>query len=125
MLLALSRRSRVDAEDLKQLGVPGRVRFERGEELVRILDSAGSEGKDLPAAPAQRIVSIEERQREGRLRDWRTIEAQRRGVVQQVVLPSRALRHLAREGTSNLQDVPQLGAKRIALYASQLQRLAR
>lgn len=122
-LLALSRRSRLRLDDLKKLGVPGRIRSERGEELLRVLTSGFSDVGELPAAPVQRIVSVKERRLDGRLRDWRTIEAQRRGVVQQVVLPSRALRHIAREGTSSLEGVPQLGAKRIALYGKQLQRL--
>jgi ribonuclease D len=123
VLLVLSRRSRTSLDELKTLGIPGRIRHERGEELVRLLDSSGSDGEELPPAPVQRGVSVIERQLDGRLRDWRTIEAQRRGVVQQLVLPSQALRHLAREGTSDLQTVPQLGLKRIALYGKQLQRL--
>jgi ribonuclease D len=123
LLLALSRNSRVLNEDLKRLGVPGRIRSERGEELVRVLAAAGKKDAMPPAPPAQKSVSVEVRRRAGRLRDWRTIEARRRGVVQQVVLPSRALRYLAREGASSLEDVPQFGSKRINLYGKQLQHL--
>ncbi len=124
LLVALSRRSRLQPEDLRRIGVSSRLRSERGDELMRILDSSSREGSELPAAPVQRNVSAVERRRAARLRDWRTIEAQRRGVVRQVVLPSRALKYIAREGASDLHDVPQLGAKRIALYGPQLRRLS-
>jgi hypothetical protein len=52
------------------------------------------------------------------------MEAERREVPMQVVLPVAALRHLQQYGGGELEMVPQLGAKRIERYGEVLVRLA-
>ncbi|MCX8039780.1 MAG: HRDC domain-containing protein [Planctomycetota bacterium] len=124
LLIALSRQPIYTWAQLKQLGIKGWLLASHGEDLLACLRRAREEPPPLPPPPQHREVAPEEERRERRLKDWRQAEAKRRGVSLQAVLPAKALEHLKRYGAGDLASVPQLGAKRIALYGDKLRTLA-
>ncbi len=127
LLLALSSRPPRNRGALRQAGVRGRLASRSGE-LLALLDRVRREPPEVPPRPRQESApgaadGRQARRREERLKKWRSAEATRRGVPLQVVLPSRALDHLKRNGAGDLEQVPQLGPKRIGMYGDKLREL--
>jgi ribonuclease D len=122
-LLALARNQPTNFQLLKRVGVRGWILSAHGEDLIATIKAAQSDSGPLPPRPRHREVLPIEEERETRLKDWRRAESERRKVPLQVVLPAKALEHLKQHGADDLASVPQLGAKRVALYGADLQRL--
>lgn len=126
LLLALVRKAPTQYAQLKQMGVKRWLVSAHGEALTSVIREAQTNPPAVPPRPARRAVPAGEENREQRLKDWRRIEAERRTqeeqrpIPLQVVLPARALEHLARQGACDLNAVPQLGARRIARYGEQI-----
>jgi ribonuclease D len=123
LLLAVSRGEASDLAALRRLGLRGRRLKEHGAEMLAAIRSARTRPPAVPEAPPRQSRRPVEEKRRERLRSWRREEAERRGVPAPVVLPPTALNHLQRWGATDLQSVPQLGAKRIGLYGERLRRL--
>ena len=124
LMIALARNAPSRMEELKRLGVPKRVMAEWSSELLQVLSEAQRTPPELPPQPPRRALDRQVQKRGDRLKKWRRMEAERRQVPMQVVLPVAALRHLQRYGGGELELVPQLGAKRIERYGEVLVRLA-
>lgn len=124
LLLAVARAAPRRSDDLRRLGLRGKRLDRWGGDIVRVVESARRDPPPVPAPPVAPRPNPAERERSKRLRDWRRQEAARRGVAEQAVLPAVALRYLAEHGGADLAAVPQLGAKRMRLYADALARLA-
>ncbi len=122
-LLYLARTVPTTFQLLKRSGVKTWLLTEQGEVLLKVIKDARSDTRPLPPRPRHREVAPEEELRETRLKDWRRSEAENRKVPLQVVLPARALENLKQFGTKDLNDVPQLGKKRMALYGWKLREL--
>ena len=123
VLVALARNPPAKASDLKRLGVPARISREWDAELLDVVVGARKNPPALPQRPERAVLSKPQQARGDRLKRWRRREAERRGVPLQVVLPLEALKCLQREGAKSLDQVPQLGGKRIRLYGAQLEEL--
>lgn len=123
LLLAIVRGAPRQPDDLRRLGLRGGRMDRWGGAILNTVESARRDPPPVPEQPQVLRADPVERQRNKRLRDWRRQEASRRGVTEQAVLPAAALRHLAQHGANGLDAVPQLGAKRIGLYADTLTRL--
>jgi ribonuclease D len=98
-----------------------------GETLVDAIASAQHDPvprRVLPQKPPPAVLA-----REARLKAWRTQEAERRqqqegrSIPLLLVLPPRALDHLAQHGANNLDAVPQLGRRRREHYGEALRAL--
>ncbi|MEK7413425.1 MAG: HRDC domain-containing protein [Planctomycetota bacterium] len=124
-LLSLVRRPVVTFQQLKHVGVKGWLLAQHGVALLDCLKGAIANPPAVPPPVKHRDVEPIEEEREKRLKDWRRSESDRRKVPLQVVLPARALEYLKRYGSADLTVVPQLGAKRIALYGEKLTELAK
>jgi ribonuclease D len=127
-MLALSRNPPRNAGALRRMGVPGRVAGSRhGVELLKLVHRVRRQQPEVPKRPSGPAPGTgngrAERGRGDALKTWRNAEAERRGVPVQVVLPSRALDYLKRNGAEDLEAVPQLGPKRIRLYGEALRKL--
>ncbi len=122
-LLQLARAQPRTADALRGVKGKGRVIREHGDELVAVISAALEDPPTLPPRPDMAAPAPGVRAAEARLKRWRRSEADRRGVPQHVVLPPRALAHLAREGAGDLDAVPQLGDKRVRLYGDVLREL--
>jgi ribonuclease D len=123
VLLALARNAPTNYQGLKRLGLKSWFLSAHGDALMTVIKNAQSQPPRLPNRPKQRDVTEDERLRETRLKDWRRAEAETRKVPLQVVLPAKALEYLKQHGAFNLDQVPQLGAKRIARYGGKIQDL--
>lgn len=122
LLVALARRPVRSAGELRARGVRGRLsRYE--EDLLAVLERAERRPPRVPEAPRGRSPLPGEVKRLEQLKRWRRREATRREVPQPVVLPPTAMQYLARNGADDLEQVPQLGAKRIELYGARLRQL--
>ncbi|MBL8786481.1 MAG: HRDC domain-containing protein [Deltaproteobacteria bacterium] len=119
-LLTLARRAPTEASGLEGLGLSRRLLAESAEALIAAVHHPVAPPVRGPRERPNPVVD----QRRSRLKTWREVEAQRRGVTVQVVLPTRALDALA-AGERDLAAVPQLGDKRIRLYGEQLAKLIR
>jgi ribonuclease D len=119
-LLTLARRAPTEASGLEGLGLSRRLLAESAEALIAAVHRPVAPPVRGPRERPNPVVD----QRRSRLKTWREVEAQRRGVTVQVVLPTRALDALA-AGERDLAAVPQLGDKRIRLYGEQLAKLIR
>ncbi|NRA40199.1 MAG: HRDC domain-containing protein [Planctomycetes bacterium] len=123
-LIALSQKSPTNFGSLKRIRLKSWILKEHGEELMGIIKSALRDPPQLPERENQsRKIDSSEKTREQRLKDWRRTESERREVPFQVVLPARAISHLKQFGSDKLDEVPQLGKKRIELYGETIQRL--
>jgi len=122
-LLQIARIGPTNFSSLRRVRLPGRVLREQGEAIIDVIKAARAQPPAVPDAPARREPDPAEREYEQRLKRWRRSEAERRDVPLQVVLPARALEYLKKHGAEDLEAVPQLGAKRIALYGEQLREL--
>ena len=125
LLLALARHAPVSWGQLRSLGVKARILAEYGDSLLEAVKAAKASTEQLPVNPRHREVDDAEERREKRLKDWRRTESERRKVPLQVVMPAKAVDHLKRYGACDLNEVPQLGAKRIGLYGAKLLDLCR
>ncbi|MBW2275946.1 MAG: HRDC domain-containing protein [Deltaproteobacteria bacterium] len=117
LLMALARRAPRRESELRSIGLRGRTLRYAGD-LLGVLRRADERPPRVPEAPRGERSTPGEAQCLKRLREWRRLEAERRGVPQHVVLPPTAMQHLARHGADQLESVPQLGEKRSRLYAS-------
>ena len=118
-MLLLARRPPRDEAQLRKTRLPPAIKRKFPRSLLAAVGRAGN--SELLPQPPQRVLppkAIEKREK--RLKDWRRLEAERRGVPLSVVLPSRALSWLAANPEADWSDAPQLGAKRLALYESKL-----
>jgi ribonuclease D len=131
VLLAVARQQPTNFQLLKKMGLRSWFLAAHGEALIAVLRTATADPPAVPARPRGREVAPEEEERETRLKDWRRAEAERRTreearpVPLQVVLPARALEFLKQHGAGPLDQVPQLGAKRIRRYGDKLLELCR
>lgn len=122
LMLALARRPVESRSNLGARGLRGRL-AEYGDDILDVLERAAKRPPRIPEAPRGRSPVAGEIRRLKELKRWRRQEAARRGVPQPVVLPPTAIEHLARHGADDLEQVPQLGDKRIALYGERLRAL--
>ena len=121
-LLALARRPPRDPAQARSLGLRGRTAA-YAEELVEVLEHARRHPPEIPPRPTGPRQTPGEARRLKALKAWRRNESETRGVPPLVVLPPTAMQHLARHGAKRLDEVPQLGAKRAALYGEVLARI--
>jgi ribonuclease D len=118
-LLALARRPARNEDEMRAVGLRGRsAAFV--PDLLEVLEHAEAHPPRVPKRPTGQRQTPGESRRLKRLKEWRRTEAERRGVPALVVLPPTAMQHLARHGAGDLAAVPQLGARRIALYGATL-----
>ncbi len=98
-----------------------------GDDVVSAI--VGAAGDDVPRQPPRPTVPRDVLAREDRLKAWRRREGEERSVKDgrtiplQLVLPARALEALKQSATPKLDEVPQLGAARIARYGATLLQL--
>lgn len=123
-LVALARAAPTEAAAIRDGRWPRPVKKAAADVASRVR-AAIDAPPELPPRPQSRRPPPAEQDRAKRLRSFRDEEAQRRGVTTQVVLPGRALEHLAEHGVAGLDDCPQLGEKRLARYGDALRRILR
>jgi ribonuclease D len=121
LLLAIARNAPTNFQLLKRMGLRSWFMSAHGEAMMEVI--RGVRPGEVPQRPRQREVLPVEEERETRLKDWRRAEAEKRKAPLQVVLPAKALEHLKQHGAGDLTAVPQLGARRIALYGAKLRDL--
>lgn len=117
-LVELARRAPTSPQALGSFGLSRRLIAESAEPLLAALRSPMTP----PERPRRPRVDPAIERRQARLKAWRQVESERRGVTAQAVLPTRALEALAL-GETDLHAVPQLGDKRIRLYGAELLKL--
>lgn len=122
-LVHLAHRAPQDASALKRIRLRGSFVREYGEELLEVIRKALAEPPELPERPKRKRTPAAEVARDKALRNWRREEAERRELPAHVILPPRALDWLAKHGASQLDECPELGAKRIERYGATLRRL--
>jgi ribonuclease D len=120
VLISLARRPPRTKAELRRVRLPGAVARRHGESLLQALADAEAKPPESVPAPAKRRRPAAERKRVDRLKAWRREEAERRGVSLSVVLPAPSIEALAVDPSLDLEQVPQLGSKRIRLYAEQI-----
>lgn len=123
MLLALSRNPPTTPGHLRRVGAHGRLVREHGHEILATIARARNKPPEVPPRPPGAGGGPEAAKRGDRIRKWRREEAARRGVPEQVVLPTSALRHLALFPDGDFAEVPQFGEKRGRLYGEALRRI--
>lgn len=123
VLLALSRNAPTNYSGLKRLGLKSWFLSQHGDDLMRVIKESLAHPPPLPERPKQREITDDERKRETRLKDWRRAESEARKVPLQVVLPAKALEYLKQHGARHLEQVPQLGNKRIDRYGAKIRDL--
>jgi len=119
-LVRLAARVPTTPSELRGFGLPKDIIERRGAELVALAADAAQAPPEVPLKAPRPKVDPQRQRREERLKRWREKEAAARGVPLQVVLPARALEHLAEHGTDGLMTAPQLGPKRLARYGEAL-----
>jgi len=124
LMMAIARRSPHRLSELRSAGLRGRS-LAYAEDLLEVLRRARTQPPHVPEPPRGIPPAPGEPMRLKALREWRRAEAERRGVPQHVVLPPTAMQYLARHGAESLDGAPQLGTKRVTLYADELRRLCR
>lgn len=122
-LLAAARNPPRHVDGLRRLGLRGEVKSRFGGEILRAVREARRSPPELPVRPPRGDRDPVARGRSERLKAWRRTESEKRGVTPQVVLPATALQYLVRAGADRLDEVPQLGPKRIRLYGETFERL--
>jgi ribonuclease D len=118
----LARHRPKSVADLKGTKLKAGLVAAHGQSLVDAIASAQHD--PVPQKPAATKPAPAVLAREERLKAWRRAEAERRGKAEgrtvplQLVLPSKALEHLKglKGADVDLDAVPQLGARRKALY---------
>ncbi len=124
VLIALSQKSPTNFGSLKRIRLKSWLLKDHGMEIMDIIKDAMRNPPELPERENKsRTVDSAEKSREQRLKDWRRTESERRKLPFQVILPAKALSHLKQYGADNLQDVPQLGSKRIQMYGDSIKKL--
>lgn len=122
-LVHLAQRAPQDAQALKRIRLRGSFVREYGHELLEVIQKALADPPELPERPKRKRSPAAESARDKALRSWRREEAERRELPAHVILPPRALDWLAKHGASQLDECPELGAKRIERYGATLLRL--
>lgn len=95
-----------------------------GDDVVNAIHAAA--GDAAPRPPPRPSVPRDVVAREERLKAWRRREAEERSAKEQrpiplqLVLPARALEQLKQTATPALDEIPQLGAARVARYGATL-----
>jgi ribonuclease D len=109
-------------DDLRQAELKTALMQSHGQAL---LDALASDQHDpVPRRPASVRPPPAVLAREERLKAWRTQEAERRQLAEgrtislQLVLPARAVEHLAVHGAGDLEAVPQLRRSRSERYSA-------
>lgn len=121
-LVATVRADPRTTKEVSRLRLGGRV-MRRADELLDALSDARERELTTPPRSSTPRPDPATRSRGEKLRQWRRREAERRKVPLQVVLPARAMEVLAVDGAGNLDTVPQLGPKRVAMYGDTLRKL--
>ncbi|MCA9517371.1 MAG: HRDC domain-containing protein [Myxococcales bacterium] len=121
-LVALARAAPTDAAALREGRWPKPVK-KAADAVADRVRAALDDPPEIPPRPRGRRGPPEEQARSQRLRHWRDEEARQRGVTTQVVLPARALEHLAEHGAAGFADCPQLGERRLERYGDVLRGL--
>lgn len=126
-LLLLARQRPRELTQLGKARLKSSVVGRHGASLLEAIRLA--EQDPAPERSEQVCLSPATKAREQRLKTWRREESERRTKAEgrtvplQLVLPSRALEHLALHGATNMAQVPQLGLRREALYGDALRGL--
>ncbi|MCC6622788.1 MAG: HRDC domain-containing protein [Deltaproteobacteria bacterium] len=123
VLHRVAARRPTSAADLEGLGLPRDVVQRACQPLIDLFATPLAALDRPPARARSARPDPQVRARESRLKRWREDEARQRGVSPQVVLPARALEHLATHGLGGLETAPQLGPKRLARYGEALRAL--
>lgn len=123
LILAMCRNPPRTESELRRIGASRRIMSRYAADLLAVIAEARRHPPEVPPRPSRQTFSRSAQERGERLKKWRREEAERRGVTLQVVLPVVAMKYLQVQGSDCLDDVPQLGAKRINLYGDQLRRL--
>lgn len=122
-LLELARLAPHAWSQLRSMNLHRQTLQRYGDQVLECIKEHRHHPPTPPEPPARREPDPRERDREQALKDWRRTESERRGVTLQAVLPARSIDHLKKHGAGDLDNVPQLGAKRIRLYASALRQV--
>lgn len=125
LLVVLARKAPTTLHELSKLRLRRSLLDEHGDALLAVIAEALEHPPELPPQPGSRRPAPAQRRRDERLRSWRRRQAEQRGVPVHVVLPPRALGWLAEHGAEQLEQCPELGAKRIARYGAELRELCR
>lgn len=111
----------------RDVGALRRIRGLHGLDEERLREALALARRGPPVEPSAEAPVREERARqrarEKRLSEWRRMEAERRGVDAQAILPGHCLRDLARLGPRSREELARvggLGQKRIELYGEAL-----
>ncbi|HEY8430612.1 MAG TPA: HRDC domain-containing protein, partial [Sandaracinaceae bacterium] len=111
----------------RDVGALRRIRGLHGLDEERLRGALALARRGPPVEPSAEAPVREERARqrarEKRLSEWRRMEAERRGVDAQAILPGHCLRDLARLGPRSREELARvggLGQKRIELYGEAL-----
>ncbi len=128
LLLAIADRRPRSMRDLlrfravKRLGEPDRERLLQHIRSAVEKGPASTPAPPPPSRPTHAELTLRKRV-EKQLQDFRRAEAERRGVHEQVVLPSHCLRRLARHRLADIEaiaNMPGLGRARAKRYANLL-----
>jgi ribonuclease D len=122
-LVHLARRAPQDPQELRRIRLRASFAREYGDELLEVIRKALAEPPELPERPKRKRPPAAQQARDKALRAWRREESERRELPAHVILPPRALEWLAKHGAANLDECPELGAKRIERYGASLRRL--
>lgn len=120
----LARHRPKSMDDLRQAKLKTALVQSHGQALLDALASAQHD--PVPRRPTSVRPPPAVQAREERLKGWRKQEAERRQqqegrtIPLQLVLPARALEHLALHGATDLDAVPQLGRRRRERYGDAL-----
>lgn len=123
LLVHLAARAPQDAQSLARVRLRASFVREHGEELLAVIRSALADPPALPERAARKRTPKAQVARDKALRSWRREQAERRELPAHVILPPRALDWLAKHGAANLDECPELGAKRIERYGEALRQL--
>lgn len=122
VLLRLAERAPDSPDGLAGIGLPRDI-VREPQSLLAVIAEARSSPPPVPPKPPRGKHDPLASAREKRLKKWREAESQRRSAPLQLVLPARALDHLASHGAAGLESAPQLGPKRLARYGAELRAL--
>lgn len=125
VLLEAARRSPRTVADLRRIRG---LRSLPDQRLAEALEAAERDGPPLddPTPPPPPEERARKKAREKALGQWRSEEAERRGVDPQVILPGHCLRDLAQlEDPDAIDRIPGLGDKRLGRYGDALRAIVR
>ncbi|PRP90028.1 Ribonuclease D [Enhygromyxa salina] len=124
-LVQLAKRAPTDHAALRRARLRASFARSHGAELLEVIEQALREPPKVPERPAKQRPPAREAARAKAIKSWRREEAERRELPPQVVLPPRALAWLvSHDGAElDLDQCPELGAKRAARYGATLRQL--